>query len=85
MEQTPLEAFHLERSWLGINAASERFGQVGSTPTNGFFPFVAFEDDTVGVIWGAQFCHPGSWQMEMYRRDDFLSISGGLADREFGH
>ncbi len=23
--------------------------------------------------------------MELYRRDDQLSLSGGLADREFGH
>ena len=28
---------------------------------------------------------PGSWQMEFFRRDDFLALSGGLADREFGH
>ena len=28
---------------------------------------------------------PASWQMEIYRMDENLAISGGLADRDFGH
>jgi len=28
---------------------------------------------------------PGAWQMEIYRKDDFFHLSGGQADREFGH
>ncbi len=29
--------------------------------------------------------HNASWQMEVYRRGDYVQISGGLADREYGH
>jgi alpha-galactosidase len=79
------EQLHLERSWAGHGARCERFGQVGSFPTNGFFPCVAVEDRAAGVLWGAQLAWAGSWQMEVYRRDDCLVLAGGLADREFGH
>ena len=80
-----IEDLQLERSWIGHGIACERFGQVGSMPVRGFFPFVALEDREVGVLWGAQLASPGSWQMEVFRRDDFVAISGGQADREFGH
>lgn len=85
LDTQSVEQLHLERSWIGHGARNERFGQVGSMPTNGFFPFIAVEDYQAGVLWGAQLAWAGSWQMEVYRRDDSLSISGGLADREFGH
>lgn len=84
-ERTPIEALHMERSWLGAAVRVERFGQVGSMPVHTFFPFAALEDSQAGVLWGAQLETPGSWQMEFYRKDDTLSLSGGLADREFGH
>ncbi|MDQ8207620.1 alpha-galactosidase [Coraliomargarita sp. SDUM461003] len=80
-----LEDLHLERNWCGFNTVSERFGQVGTMPVRKFFPFVAIEDCQTGVLWGAQLAHPGSWQMEITRRGDSVSISGGLADFEFGH
>ncbi|MCF7689156.1 MAG: alpha-galactosidase [Cephaloticoccus sp.] len=79
------EDLQLEPSWVGYGVRCERFGAVGSLPTNGFFPCAAIEDTGVGVTWGAQLAHPGSWQMEVYRRDDLAAFSGGLADREFGH
>ena len=63
---------------------SERFGQVGSMPVRGWFPFVAVEDVAAGVSWGAQLAWPGSWQLEIFRQHDDVCISGGLADREFG-
>ncbi len=81
----PVEELHLERSWSGYGVRAERFGQVGSMPVHGYHPFAAIEDRTVGVFWGATLAWSGSWQMELYRRDDQLSLSGGLADREFGH
>jgi alpha-galactosidase len=84
-EAAPCEALGLDRSWTGHAAFSERFGQVGTMPVRGFFPRVLAEDRTAGVFWGAQLCWAGSWQMEMYRKDDCLCLSGGLADREFGH
>ena len=54
-------------------------------PVNKFFPFAAVEDRRSGVFWGAQLACPASWQMELYRKDDALALSGGLADRDFGH
>jgi len=80
-----IEDLQLERSWVGHGIACERFGQVGSMPVRGFFPFVALEDREAGVLWGAQLACPGSWQMEVFRKDDFVALSGGQADREFGH
>ncbi|MEI6195034.1 MAG: glycoside hydrolase family 36 protein [Verrucomicrobiota bacterium] len=85
LETRSLEDLQLERSWVGWGVASERFGQIGSMPVNGFFPFAAVEDTVAGVTWAAQLAWPGSWQMEIYRRDDCVNLSGGLADREFGH
>ncbi len=85
MEALPLEGLHLVPSWTGYGVTSERFGQVGSWPTRGFFPFAALEDTEAGVTWAAQIAWLGSWQIELWRRDDFVQLSGGLADREFGH
>lgn len=80
-----IEELHLERSWLGIARLSERFGQVGTMPARGWFPFLAVEDTVASVTWGAQLAWAGSWQMEVARLGDDVAISGGLADREFGH
>ena len=79
-----LEELQLEPSWAGFGFASDRFGQVGSMPVRKWFPFVALEDTEAGVLWGAQLAWSGSWQMEAYRPADLVSLSGGLADREFG-
>lgn len=79
------EDLGLVPSWSGHGVRCERFGQIGSMPVRGWFPFAAIEDVKRKVIWGAQLEWSGSWQMELYRRDDYLSLSGGLADREFGH
>lgn len=84
LETQAVEDFQLEPSWAGHAVRSERFGQVGSLPVNHYFPFVAVEDIKNDILWGAQLAHNASWQMEIYRKDDGLSISGGLADREFG-
>lgn len=85
LDSRSIEDLHLERSWIGASVLSERFGQVGSMPVRGFFPFLAVEDTQAGVVWGARLAHPGSWQMEVTRQHDSISLSGGLADREFGH
>ena len=85
LDSQRIEQLQLERSWFGHGIACERFGQVGSMPVRGFFPFVAVEDRKAGVLWGARLACPGSWQMEVFRRDDFVALSGGQADREFGH
>lgn len=85
LDTRTVEQLHLERSWSGAGAFSERFGQVGTMPVRKWFPFVAVEDTEAGVLWGAQLAWAGSWQMEIFRQHDDLSLSGGLADREFGH
>ncbi|HSQ75862.1 MAG TPA: hypothetical protein VLT13_09915, partial [Bacteroidota bacterium] len=85
LDSQRIEQLQLERSWFGHGIACERFGQFGSMPVRGFFPIVAVEDRRAGVLWGARLACPGSWQMEVFRRDDFVALSGGQADREFGH
>jgi len=85
LETRSIEQLHLERSWSGAGMFSERFGQVGSMPVRKWFPFVAVEDTVAGVTWGAQLAWAGSWQMEIFRQHDDVCLSGGLADREFGH
>lgn len=79
------EALQLEPAWSYHATRCERFGQVGSMPVNRWFPWLMIEDTANGIFWGAQIAHNASWQMEIYRKDDALAISGGLADREFGH
>ncbi len=75
----------LEDCWCYGNENNLRFGQVGSMPVKGYFPFMAVEDTENNVIWGIQMGCPSSWQMEIGRGDDGVTISGGIADREFGH
>ena len=78
------EDLQLAPSWKCYSANSVRFGSVGSFPVRGFVPFCAVEDTAHGVTWAAATTHGSSWQMELYRQDSGLSLSGGLADREFG-
>ncbi len=78
------EDLQLEPSWKCYSANSVRFGSVGSFPVRSYVPFCAVEDTAHGVTWAAATTHASSWQMELYRQDFGLSLSGGLADREFG-
>lgn len=80
-----LEALNLEPSWARFGVRCERFGQVGSMPVNGWFPWMALEDRKSDVLWGCQLACPGSWQMEVSRQGDGVSLSGGLADFQYGH
>ena len=79
-----MEELQLETSWTMEAVRCERFGQVGSLPVNRYFPYLAMEDKKNQVFWGVQLAHGASWQMELYRVDENIAISGGLADREFG-
>ena len=85
LETQLLEDLQLEPSWGGHAVRCERFGQVGSMPVNGYFPYVVGEDTKSDLFWGVQLMHNASWQIELYRRGDDLEISGGLADYDFGH
>ena len=79
------EDLQLEPSWSNWAVGVQRFGARGSMPVMQYFPFVAVEDKKNHVIWGAQLATESSWQLEVYRQDDGMHLSGGLADREFGH
>lgn len=79
-----LESLHLERSWE-CAVRSLRFGQTGSMPVRGYFPWLGLEDRQSGVFWGATLAWHGSWQMEVCRRQDSVTLTGGLADYDYGH
>lgn len=79
------EQLMLEKAWNPFAVRSEKFGSLGSMPVRRYFPFVAVEDGQAGVVWGAQLYHNASWQIELSCFDSGLSVSGGIADREFGH
>lgn len=76
----------MERSWSGHGVRVCKFGNLGSMPVRQFFPFVALEDSENGVFTAVQLYAPSSWQIELWVKDDEnVTISGGLADRDFGH
>ena len=80
-----IEELQLEPSWKSSGVGLEKYGQVGSMPVRNWFPYVALTDQKMNITWAACIAHPGSWQIECYRLDEDLCISGGLADRDFGH
>ena len=80
-----IEKAMLERSWTGHALRLCKFGQLGSMPVRGYFPFAAVEDRKAGVTWAMQLACPSSWQAEVRRKDDDLALSMGLADGDFGH
>lgn len=85
VESGSVEDLQLEPSWSGHGVAVEKYGETGSLPVRKFFPFAAVEDMENRVVWAASLGCPASWQMELYRRDESLCISGGMADFEAGH
>ena len=85
METRSAEELLLEPTWSRHGVYSEKFGQLGSLPVRGYFPFAAVEDRGVNVVWAAAMEAPASWQMEIYRRDNGLCMSGGLPDYDYGH
>ena len=75
----------LDMSWARYGVKCERFGQLGSMPNRGWFPFAALRDQESGFILAAMLEAPYSWQMEVYKEKETCALSGGLADCEFGH
>ncbi len=73
----------LDMSWGRYGVKCERFGQAGSMPNRGYFPFAAIVGG--GMTLAAMLEAPYSWQMEVYKEKETCALSGGLADREFGH
>ncbi len=85
VETGTIEDLQLEPSWSRHGVAVEKFGQIGSMPVRKFFPVVGLEDVQAGVVWAAELACGASWQIELFRRDEKLCISGGLPDFDFGH
>ena len=81
----PLERLNMEPSWSLHGVRLEKIGQVGSMPVRGYFPFEAVEDVKNHVVWAAQLAINSTWQLELKRKDESVSLSGGLGDYDFGH
>lgn len=73
----------MDMSWARFGVKCERFGQLGSMPNRGYFPFAAVSGG--GCTWAAMLEAPYSWQMELYKEKETCALSGGLADYEYGH
>ena len=84
LQTESIEEAMLERSWTGHALRLCKFGQLGSMPVRGYFPFAALEDRRAGVTWAVQLACPSSWQMEIRRKDDCLNLMASLPDEDFG-
>lgn len=73
----------LDMSWARFGVKCEKFGQIGSMPNRGYYPFAAISGG--GCTWAAALEAPYSWQMEVYKERETSALSGGLADFEYGH
>ena len=85
LQSESIEEAMLERSWTGHALRLCKFGQLGSMPVRGYFPFAAMEDRKASVTWAVQLACPSSWQMEIRRKDDCLNLMASLADGDYGH
>lgn len=80
-----VKSLNMEHAWNNMAFRVEKFGNVGSMPVRKYFPFLALEDTKTGRFTAISLYSPSSWQMEIIvREDDTLTISGGIADRDFG-
>lgn len=80
-----LTSLNMERSWSGHGIRIEKFGQIGSMPVRKWFPFVGLENSITGEFIGVQLYCPSSWQIELFRYKEPLTLQGGLADYDYGH
>ena len=79
-----LNDLNFERSWANHGFRIEKFGQIGSMPVRKWFPFLVLEDSENKKFIGIQLYCASSWQIEIFRNTDDISVQGGLADRDFG-
>lgn len=85
LRSDPFAHLGLDMSWARYGVKVERWGQVGTMPNRGYFPFAAIEDRQGGVCLGVQLEVPYSWQLEVYKEKETCAFSGGLGDYEFAH
>ncbi len=76
-------ALGLDMSWARYGVKVEKWGEVGSMPNRGWFPFGAVEGD--GYCLGVFLEAPYSWQLELYKEKESCAFSGGLSDYETAH
>lgn len=76
---------NMEKSWCGHGTRIEKFGQIGSMPVRKWFPFAALENTKTGEFVAVQLYIASSWQIELFRNQDPLTLTGGIADFDFGH
>lgn len=76
---------NMEKSWSGHGTRVEKFGQIGSMPVRKWFPFIALENSKANEFIGVQLYCASSWQIELFRNSDPLTLAGGLADYDYGH
>ncbi len=80
-----LADLNMEHAWNNMAFRVEKFGNVGSMPVRKYFPFVALEDSETHTFFAIQLYTPASWQIELtVRKGDVVTLSGGIADRDFG-
>lgn len=76
---------NLECAWNHMAFRVEKYGTTGTMPVRRYFPFAALRDSRSGYTTAVSLYAPAAWQIEITaRHDDTLSISGGIADRDFG-
>ena len=79
-----LTDLNMEPSWLNHGFRVTKFGQLGSMPVRGWFPFLVLEDSRTGHFVGLQLYCASSWQIEVFRNTPEISVQAGLADRDYG-
>ena len=75
----------MDMSWARYGVKVEKWGQLGSMPNRGWYPFAAVEDEEAKIVWAMQLEAPCSWQMELYKEKEGCSVSCSMADYESGH
>ncbi len=79
-----LTELNMEPSWANHGIRIEKIGQVGSMPVRKWFPFAVLEDSESGNFVGIQLYCASSWQIEIMTRTREVTLTGGLADRDYG-
>lgn len=80
-----LAELNMEVSWAKHGMRVLKYGNIGSMPVRGYFPFVALEDSESGHFVGVSLYSPSSWQIEVIcHRNEFYTLAGGIADRDYG-
>lgn len=80
-----LTELNMERSWSGHGARVEKFGQIGSMPVRKYFPFACLENSKTSEFIAVQLYCASSWQIELIRTREPLTLCGGIADFDYGH